>query len=409
MLNSIIETFKFFNLYAKENPLLTGVISLWSLGVFSYFFKDIPIKIWRTIIKFSTTTVTLTSMNDSFHNFMKWYEKKGYAQKGRYIKIKNGKYGWGTITKSLGYGIHYFWYKRRLIILNMININNLNSDDKDIITMTLIGRSHKIFDEIFNEILSEDEDKNKFKIQKFYKDNWLCSSEQRKRKLKTIFLREGVKETIINHLDSFLSREQWYLDKGIPYQTGILLYGPPGTGKTSIIKSISGYFNKPLYILNSSMLCNLDKALLELPEKSIICIEDIDTNTIVSTRKKRENEDMSIISDIDSLFKGNPSNLSDILNSIDGVQSIHGRILILTTNHKDRIDPALLRPGRIDLQIEIGYVDNFILKQFFNTFYFGFQIPSDFKIKENVSSAMVQNLILQNLYDHQKVLDELKG
>jgi len=108
-----------FNIYAKEYPFIAGSISLWGLGTLSYLLKNIPRDIWSIIKKFSTTTITLTNSNDSFYLFLKWYEQNGYAKKGRYVKIENGRWGEGSMVISLGYGQHYFWYKKRLIIINM--------------------------------------------------------------------------------------------------------------------------------------------------------------------------------------------------------------------------------------------------------------------------------------------------
>ena len=87
---------------------------------------------------------------------------------------------------------------------------------------------------------------------------------------------DEVKDIILKHLDTFQSKESWYLTHGIPYHTGILLYGPPGTGKTSIIKAISNYLNYQIHILNSGNLGDIESAMFSLPEKSLIVIEDID-------------------------------------------------------------------------------------------------------------------------------------
>lgn len=424
----ILKLISVFNAYAAKNQFVAGALSLWGLGVISYLCKDVPRKIWGLITKFSTTTLTVTSSNDIFYLFLKWYELKGYASRGRYVKFSNGRWGDGDLIKSLGYGTHYFWYKWRFFILTLTQKESTNMDrDKDELTMVMFGRSHEIFNLIFDEVYELKEKDSSFVIKRYEDSWWRKSSEQRPRNFDTIFLRKGIKEKLMDHFDKFNSMEQWYLDKGIPYQTGILLYGPPGTGKTSVIKAIAHYLDYQIHILGASSLASIESAMFNLPEKSLICIEDIDTNSATKDRQilenkpiiKKNNCNKEMTTEDEAVEKENDprkmiidfsfSNLSDILNAIDGVQTNHGRILILTTNDISKLDSALIRPGRIDLILEIGYVDVFILRQFFNKFYPTFiEIPEYFKIKDGVSSAVVQNLILENLNNPLKVLDHLR-
>lgn len=423
MIQGIIKLFDIFNAYAAKNQFVAGALSLWGLGVVSYLCKDIPKKFWGVIKKFFTTTVTITNQNEIFFSFLRWYEKNGYAKKGRYLKISNGKWGDGGLIKSVGYGKHYFWYKKRLIVLHMFKVDaTATSYDKDEINMVTLGRSYKIFDEIFEEVVKNESKKDRFVIKKFSKSYWICSSEQRPRLMDTIFLDYKVKDNLMSHLDKFRLMEDWYLKNGIPYQTGILLYGPPGTGKTSIIKAMAYHLGYTMHILSASTLVNIEDAMFKLPEKSLIIIEDIDTNSALKKRMALDNmkkEAEKVKSDkedaeVNKEEERRPilffdfNNLSDVLNAIDGVQSNHGRILVLTTNDINKLDSALLRPGRIDLMVKIGYVNKYILQQFFEKFYPKYKFPLNFEIKGGVSSAVVQNLILENLNNPEKVLDSLR-
>lgn len=424
LIQHVSEIITSFNTYAKDNQFIAGMLGLYGLGVVSYLFKDIPRKIWSQIVKFSTTTVTMTSANDSFHLFLKWYEVKGHAKKGRYIKISNGRWGDGRMIKSIGYGTHYFFFKWRLIILNLYSKDSVATDkDKDVLTMTMVGRSHKIFDDMFDDVTSSQSSDDKFIIKKFRDGWWTRSCEQRPRKMDTIFLREDIKNRLIKHIDRFVKMEDWYVKAGIPYQTGIILYGPPGTGKTSIIKAVANYLGYQIHILSASSLYKIEDAMFNLPEKSLICIEDIDTNSATSMRERlevegpEENGDV-VVEDAKSDSPKDPksiklmfdfANLSDILNAIDGIQHNHGRILFVTSNHIDKLDKALLRPGRIDITLKIDYVDNYVLKQFFDKFFPGYKFDyMNFAIRDNVPSAEVQNLILENLDDPDNILLKLK-
>jgi mitochondrial chaperone BCS1 len=125
-----------------------------------------------------------------------------------------------------------------------------------------------------------------------------------------------------------------------------LLYGPPGTGKTSFTQAIAG-------------ACGLHICYLNLAGGNL---NDDSLNTLLNST---EVNSIILLEDIDAIFQGRESvqekrdggqsvTFSGLLNALDGVRSQEGRILIMTTNHKDKLDPALLRPGRADRCIELG-------------------------------------------------------
>jgi chaperone BCS1 len=152
-----------------------------------------------------------------------------------------------------------------------------------------------------------------------------------------------------------------------------------------------------------------------LPDRSIILIEDIDTAEVTHQRNDKEMVAPEVTpsgkqivrnkgdkSDSRNMF--NLADLSDILNAVDGMFSAHGRILIATTNRPDILDPALIRPGRIDLNIEIGYVTIEILQCFIASFYPDHEMPQmdKLKMKPAVTVAMLQGYVVAG-----KSLEEL--
>ena len=413
-----------FNTYAKDYPIIAGGITLWGLGTVSYICRGLPQFFLESFKRLFTTTVTLTSSNDSFYSLLRWFQEKGYDKKARFLKITNGRWGSDNILKSVGYGSHILWVNKCPIYLKMIQKDSPGSDkEKDEISVTTIGRSHKTIDNLFKEIIKIDPDKEISITKRFDGDYWEKSSEQRAREFNTVYLRKEVKETLIEYLNDFEAKEDWYIEKGVPYQIGILLYGPPGTGKTSIIKAIASHLGYQLHILNSSMLGGIGKAIFSLPEKSLIVIEDIDGCEATKSRssgakkgrlqpaKKRDTIE-SGTEESDNPFSMNidfaTANISDILNAIDGIHQVHGRILVATTNYAERLDDALLREGRFDLKIEIGYADNFIVSEIFKSFYPVYTVPETFSIREEVSTAYIQGLILKNLDSPDVVLNDLQ-
>ena len=162
----------------------------------------------------------------------------------------------------------------------------------------------------------------------------------------------------------FLSSQNWYRDRGIPYRRGYLLHGPPGCGKTSFITALAGELEYSICVLNLSDRSMSDDRLAhrlaDAPENSIILLEDIDAAFV-----SRESS-----ASMEEAYKGlNRLTFSGLLNAIDGVTSTEGRIVFMTTNYIERLDPALIRPGRVDFIDLIDYCTRSQLREMYRRFY----------------------------------------
>lgn len=170
---------------------------------------------------------------------------------------------------------------------------------------------------------------------------------RRKRPIESVILDKGVKERIIADLKDFLASAKWYYDRGIPYRRGYLLHGPPGSGKSSFIQALAGTLDYNIAILNLSERGLTDDRLNHLltiiPRRTLVLLEDADA--AFSNRR--------IQTDADG-YRGANVTFSGLLNALDGVASAEERILFLTTNHADRLDSALVRPGRVDMTVRLG-------------------------------------------------------
>lgn len=175
---------------------------------------------------------------------------------------------------------------------------------------------------------------------------WRISKQKKPRKLESVVFKPQFKKLVLEDINDFIDSEEWYHEMGIPYKRSYLLYGPPGTGKSSFSQALAAEINYSICFVNCSDKINdfnFNTLLNQAPKKSIILIEDVDS--IFSERKNTE--------------KVNILTFSGFLNAIDGVRSQEGRIIVMTTNFKDKLDPALLRPGRIDEMYEINYASHY--------------------------------------------------
>jgi chaperone BCS1 len=405
MFDSILE-------FTKDNVLLTGLMGVYGLGVITFLLKDVPKAFGTFIIKQVTTSVIIQNKNVCFFRLMSLLDETNISHKLRTFRFYNGRWGnSSTILKGLSEGSHLIWYNRVPIKVVFTNNNTASFDNNENLQVKLIkfGRSHKIFDQLKTELEKEEVSIiGKTAVSAWYDNYWQDISSIPKRLLSSVLFDQDKKKELITRIETFISSEKWYIENGVPYQLGILLYGPPGTGKTSLIKAIAGYFDYSICTLPSSCLFMLQKAIAILPEKAILVIEDIDSAKAIH---KREDEPEAKSGKTQTTEANNSvsllqlTSLSDILNSVDGILSKHGRILITTTNALDKIDPAFLRPGRIDIKIELGYVSTTLLQEFIKKFYGSTIVNLQLHIKEKVAMAQLQDAYLSG-YTLEEFLDK---
>ena len=243
------------------------------------------------------------------------------------------------------------------------------------------------------------------------------------RSFSNIFFKE--KNDIIKKIDFFLHNKQWFYDKGIPYSLGIGTYGPPGTGKTSIIKSIANYTNRNIIVISLKMiktkiqLNNIffeefynenNKNVIGFDKKIIVfedidCIGDIVLDRNLKSVKNEKNDDINEkiskkidekISETISVFNENDLiTLDDILNLWDGIRETSGRIMIISSNYYHKLDSALVRPGRIDITLELSYVSHQIIKEMYKHF---FEEEMDDNILQNIKEDFYTPAEITNIY-----------
>lgn len=205
-----------------------------------------------------------------------------------------------------------------------------------------------------------------------------------RKKVKTIdkvVLPKDLKEFLVKDLDTFRNAKNWYENINVTYKRSFLLYGVPGTGKTTTAQAIAAYMKKDICSLNLSSIGS-DTMMIDLftnlPSNSLLLIEDIDC---VFEQRKPVNKDIKIT-------------FSCLLNCLDGIISKEDTLTIVTTNHLEKLDPALIRAGRMDVKVEIPLAGNEEIQEYLTLFYGRDYYLGEDQIKINMSA--VQEACLQN-------------
>ncbi|KAF7358110.1 hypothetical protein MVEN_00859100 [Mycena venus] len=266
------------------------------------------------------------------------------------------------------------------------------SDGGEVLSVSVVARSNTILKALVLQAKREYEAEAVHRIQIFFADphgSWRWADARHKRPMGSIVLDPGVKEMLLGDARDFLASEKWYADRGIPFRRGYLLHGVPGSGKSSLIHAIAGELMLDIYVVSLSSAWISDSVLMGLmgrvPKGAILLLEDLDAAFTRSVSRsdndgaavegpelppKRRSRDKKLRDrDRDGMSDLNTLSLSGLLNALDGVAAAEGRILFATTNHLEKLDPALSRPGRMDVWVEFKNASKWQAEALFRNFF----------------------------------------
>jgi chaperone BCS1 len=358
-----------------SNPLLSGGSALALAGILAMWLRDVPAKVARWAKHFLVTTLTVDSRDElmfpalveymdsrdalrRINNFtVRTVRQQGSTYQSLHDELQQG--GRPAALFSPGEGFHVFvldgrlmWMKREVqigaTIVEKITLSTFGRDKQPLEAIVHAAMNHRIEREL-NRIAVY--------VPSPYNNEWTRARLGNNRKLDSVVLKAGQKESILADLDRFFAARERYETLGIPWRRGYLLYGPPGTGKTSLVTALASELSLNVCVLSLASPNVTDEKignlLASVPRRSVILIEDVDA--FFQQRSKADT--------------GVRVSYSGFINALDGVAAHEGSVVFLTTNHPQLIDEAAIRSGRVDFRMELGLCDRDQLERMFRKFF----------------------------------------
>ena len=356
-------------------------------------------------------TCTNYGIDESYDIISHWLARPEFQNKLKQIKIEPIKRTKDT-NKYIClpcFTTYWIWYDKTLFLFENNTAFSSDGNSKNH-SMTIKCLSDKKLLALFDtarEYFENKEHDEGVECFNAYHDRWELHSRQKRRDLDTVYIPEQTKNDIVVSIDNFINRDmKFYDDNCIPYQKGFLLYGKPGCGKTSFIKAMASKFNLPICFLDINNVRTSDLSYLfqSLPEKiRIVVLEDVDSCTTPVGGSSNTGSNNRSTSDI---------TISELLNILDGMFSKRGTIIFLTTNHIERLDEALIRPGRVDKKVEFKNITEDDMTAMFSRFYpehkqYASEIAKQIG-SENICHAEFQAFCIENKTDPSKAINNIK-
>ncbi len=374
------EVWKQIQEHLSQNQFLSGGAVLMVLGAVGALARHWPLKAWYWMVHRVFVTAEVQMADEAFWWIHRWLSAQPYGKsRSRSLTVTSDstnrnsyrpnsidepfeKYGSNEnmpkILLTPAPGTHWLLWRKRFVSIRRIREKSQGPGErqssyeleKESYEISILTRKRSVLMELLLEARSiayPPEDKTTRIYTpggKHYAGGWACNQERIPRPGCSVVLREGVYERLSEDIKRFHDSKMWYVERGIPYRRGYLLHGPPGNGKSSTIAALAADHGMVICAANLGGMGITDAELLTMmqqtPKNAIVLLEDIDC--VFAQRKRTDGDKIVGIT------------FSGLLNALDGVAAPEGHILVMTTNHPELLDPALIRPGRCDQQLEIG-------------------------------------------------------
>jgi chaperone BCS1 len=348
---------------AGQNQFASGGLLLMIVGAIGVYVRSLPLRLWSWVTYQTTMMLTVTDDDTAFEWIKEWFLEQNFLKRVRWLDLNTSLRG-DEAALIPAPGHHRFWYSGRpfwVWFSRRDETQGWTPRRLESLTFHTIGRDPRFLKKFVEEVVACH--KRKIRLASYlhhYNEAWRYVQAYTPRVLDSVILKPGEKEHLVEDIRTFRESRERYRRLGVPYHRGYLLHGPPGTGKTSLVSALGAKFGMSIYAVNLTELNDrtLKTAINSVPANSIILFEDIDCMKAGNRRAETGDRTAEAITN-NVNEKTDPADrfgvtLSGLLNVLDGFHAPENVLFVMTTNKIEALDPALLRPGRIDYKLFLG-------------------------------------------------------
>jgi len=360
------------SLLTSDNQFFTGGLMLGILAGILAYLRNVPHKIYYWIKRYTVTTMLLTDNDPATGWIFDWLDEhtEHYVRGFWSLRTVNpGDYGERPDLRiSLAPGWHIIWFKGWPLWFDRTRreleskAGSNKAYEETVQLSTLCWGKEFIYDFVATarDASWGPPSRGWYWVYRF-DSGWYSVGKGQQRSLDNVFWPEGQLHRVIQDVDKFIADGDWYEQHGLPHRRGYLFAGPPGCGKTTAVAAIASHLELNVYTLSLASGLNdakFAKLVEGIPSRCVLLIEDIDCAAVTQRRRGDDEEDRQTSITLIDGEMGYGLTLSGILNALDGITRSAGRLVIMTSNHPEKLDPALIRPGRVDLQVHLPAATN---------------------------------------------------
>jgi chaperone BCS1 len=344
------------------------------VGGLGVYLRAVPQRLLGWLIDQTTMMITVKDDDPAFKWVKEWFLEQEFLKRIRRVDLDTTLRGEGAVLIPAP-GRHRFWYGMRpfwVWFYRSEDTKGWTPRRTESLTFRTMGRNQGLLKKFVNDIVANHERKVKRTSRLYmYDDGWTHVQAYAPRLLTSVILKPGEKEHLNRDIEKFRTSRRRYRELGVPYHRGYLFYGPPGTGKSSLVSALAAKFGMSIYAINLAQFNDrtLRNAMYEVPEDSVVLFEDIDCMKTGNARPQFSSGTSGQMTEKHDPLGPVGVTLSGLLNVLDGFNAPENVLFVMTTNRIEALDPALLRPGRIDYKLFLGKAEELQKVELYRRFF----------------------------------------